>query len=100
MPIPDGRGGVTYGAAIRGARSRTGTHAHMGPAGVCTLSSSLSASPALYFFNLVQYDNRTRNLGWQARVRWTLRPGSDLYGSFHQGWIQNRAEYCILIGAF
>ncbi len=55
---------------------------------IVTLNSSLSVSPTLSFFNLVQYDNRSRNLGWQSRLRWTLRPGSDLFVSFQQGWIQ------------
>jgi hypothetical protein len=53
-----------------------------------TFNASYSASPALSFFNLVQYDNRSRNLGWQSRVRWTLRPGSDFFASFQQGWIR------------
>ena len=55
---------------------------------IYTLNSSLSASPALSFFNLVQYDSRSRNLGWQSRLRWTLQPGGDLFVSFQQGWIQ------------
>jgi len=38
--------------------------------------------------NLIQYDNRSRNMGWQSRVRWTLRPGNDLFFAFNQGWIQ------------
>jgi hypothetical protein len=38
--------------------------------------------------NLVQYDNRSRNVGWQSRVRWTLQPGNDLFVAFNQGWIQ------------
>ncbi len=60
---------------------------------IFTLNSSLSASPALSFFNLVQYDNRSANLGWQSRLRWTLQPGSDFFISFQQGWIhEDRAE--------
>ena len=47
-----------------------------------------AASPSLAFSNLVQYDNRSRNLGWQSRVRWTLQPGNDLLFAFNQGWIQ------------
>ena len=49
---------------------------------------SYAASPSLSLSNLVQYDNRSRNLGWQSRVRWTLRPGNDLFFAFRQGWIQ------------
>ncbi len=54
-----------------------------------TFTSTLNyaVSPRLSFSNLVQYDNRSRNLGWQSRVRWTLRPGSDLFVSFNQGWL-------------
>jgi hypothetical protein len=55
---------------------------------IFTLNGSYSASPQLSLFNLVQYDNRSRNLGWQSRVRWTLKPGSDFFASFQQGWIR------------
>ncbi len=48
---------------------------------------SFSASPQLTFSNLVQYDNRSRNLGWQSRMRWTPKPGNDLFVSLNQGWI-------------
>jgi len=51
-----------------------------------------SASPRLSFFNLIQYDNRSRNLGWQSRVRWTLQPGNELFVSFHQGWIHEEGD--------
>ena len=40
------------------------------------------------FSNLIQYDNLSRILGWQGRMRWTLQPGNDLFLVFTQGWIQ------------
>ncbi len=49
---------------------------------------SYAASPSLSLSNLVQFDNRSRNMGWQSRVRWTLQPGNDLFFAFNQGWIQ------------
>ncbi len=49
------------------------------------------ASPFLSFSNLIQYDNQSRNLGWQSRVRWILRPGNDFFFVFTQGWIQDPA---------
>ena len=48
-----------------------------------------AASPRLSFSNLIQYDNRSRNLGWQGRARWTLTPGSDLFVAFNQGWVRD-----------
>lgn len=59
---------------------------------IMTMSGSYAASPSLSFSNLVQYDNRSRNLGWQSRVRWTHRPGNDLFLAFQQGWIQDTDE--------
>ncbi|MGE0405769.1 MAG: DUF5916 domain-containing protein [Candidatus Korobacteraceae bacterium] len=50
-----------------------------------------TATPFLTFYNLIQYDNQSRNLGWQSRVRWTLQPGNDLFIVFSQGWIQDPA---------
>ena len=45
-------------------------------------------SPFLSFSTLVQFDNRSNNLGLQSRVRWTLKPGNDLFFIFGQGWVQ------------
>ena len=54
---------------------------------IVTSNVGYAASPRLSFSNLVQYDNRSRNLGWQSRIRWTLQPGNDLFVAFNQGWI-------------
>ncbi len=59
---------------------------------IFTSNIGYTASPRLSFSNLIQYDNRSRNLGWQSRVRWTLRPGNDFFLSFNQGWIQDELE--------
>ncbi|MCA1560558.1 MAG: carbohydrate binding family 9 domain-containing protein [Acidobacteria bacterium] len=55
---------------------------------IFTANVSYAASPSLSLSNLVQYDNRSRNMGWQSRVRWTLQPGNDLFFAFNQGWIR------------
>jgi hypothetical protein len=48
-----------------------------------------SASPFLTFSNLLQYDNRSNNLSWQSRIRWTMQPGNDLFFVVNQGWIRD-----------
>ena len=58
---------------------------------IFTSRVNYAASPFLTFSNLIQYDNRSRNLGWQSRVRWILQPGNDLFLVFNQGWIQDTA---------
>lgn len=47
-----------------------------------------AVSPRLSFANLVQFDNRSGNLGFQGRVRWTLEQGNDIFFIFGQGWVQ------------
>ena len=47
-----------------------------------------SVSPFLSFSNFVQYDNESRGLGWQSRMRWILKPGNDIFLVFNQGWQQ------------
>ena len=51
-----------------------------------------SASPRLSISALVQYDDRSRNLGWQTRLRWTMQPGNDLFFAFNQGWIHEEDD--------
>ena len=48
-----------------------------------------SVSPFLGFFNLVEFDNESKKLGWQSRVRWILRPGNEVFIVFNQGWLQD-----------
>ncbi|MPY89917.1 MAG: hypothetical protein GEU99_18590 [Luteitalea sp.] len=59
---------------------------------IVTSRVSYAASPRVSFSNLIQYDNRSRNLGWQSRIRWTLRPGNDLFVAFNQGWIHEEGD--------
>lgn len=56
---------------------------------IFSLRADYSVSPFLTFFNLVQFDNASRNLGWQSRVRWILQPGNELFIVFNQGWVQD-----------
>jgi hypothetical protein len=59
---------------------------------IATADISYSASPRLSFSNLIQFDNRSQNFGWQSRVRWTLQPGNDIFVAFNQGWIQEEEQ--------
>ncbi len=59
---------------------------------VFSLRANYSLSPYLTFFNLVEFDNDSRNLGWQSRVRWILKPGNEVFLVFNQGWQQEDAR--------
>jgi hypothetical protein len=43
-------------------------------------------SPRVYMVNNLQYDSVSEVLGWQARFRWILRPGNDLYLVYMHNW--------------
>jgi hypothetical protein len=59
---------------------------------ILTSRLDYSVSPRLSFFNLVQYDNRSRNLGWQSRARWSPQPGNDIFLAFQQGWVHEPGD--------
>jgi len=44
-------------------------------------------SPNLGWSSLVQYDSDSRELGFQSRLRWRIRPVSDLFVVFNRGWL-------------
>lgn len=73
------------------AANQTFAHLPEGDFIARTITSNIdfAVSPFLSFTNLVQYDNRSDNLGWQSRLRWTLQPGRDLFLVFNQGWLQD-----------
>jgi hypothetical protein len=56
---------------------------------IFTVRANYSLTPFITFANLVQFDNDSRNLGWQCRVRWIFKPGNDLFLVFNQGWLQD-----------
>jgi hypothetical protein len=55
---------------------------------IVTVQAGYNFSPNISWSNLVQYDNRSRVLGFQSRFRWILTPGSDVYLVMNRGWIR------------
>jgi hypothetical protein len=45
-------------------------------------------NPRVYVVNNVQYDSVSRVLGWQARFRWIVSPGNDLYLVYQHNWLE------------
>ena len=46
-------------------------------------------SPWISLANTLQYDSVSRELGWQARFRWILRPGNDFFLVYSQNWLND-----------
>ena len=43
-------------------------------------------SPSLVLSTFVQYDTESQNVGTNTRLRWTIRPGNDLFIVWNRGW--------------
>ena len=43
-------------------------------------------SPWVSLSNNIQYDNQSRGIGWQARFRWILKPGNDIFFVYNHNW--------------
>ncbi len=46
-------------------------------------------SPFMYLVNNIQYDSVSQVVGWQARFRWILKPGNDVFIVYTQNWIDS-----------
>lgn len=44
-------------------------------------------SPDLVLAGYVQYDSLSRNVGLNARLRWTVKPGNDVFLVWNRGWL-------------
>jgi len=53
---------------------------------VYELKADFFVSPDLGFMNYIQYDDISRKLGWNARLRWQVRPGNDIYLVYNKTW--------------
>ena len=49
-------------------------------------SVTYALTPDLVLTSLLQYDNQSQSLGNNARIRWTLKPGNDLFFVWNRGW--------------
>ena len=47
---------------------------------------NLAFTPDLSWNSIVQYDNLSGEMGLNSRLRWTYRPGCDLFVVVNQGW--------------
>lgn len=50
------------------------------------LQTAVAGSPNLVLSSFVQYDTESRNLGANTRLRWTIKPGNDLFIVWNRGW--------------
>jgi hypothetical protein len=50
------------------------------------LNTAYAWSPNLVLSSFVQYDTESRNVDTNTRLRWTVRPGNDIFLVWNRGW--------------
>ena len=55
---------------------------------VVALGGNLYTSPDMSWQNLIQFDNQSKELGWQSRLRWIHRDGQELFFVANFGWLE------------
>jgi hypothetical protein len=60
---------------------------------LASLRFNLALTPNLTWNTVVQYDNRSDEVGLNSRIRWTWRPGNDLFLVWNQGWRYDSARF-------
>lgn len=50
------------------------------------LKGGYAWNPNLLLTSFVQYDTESQNVGTNTRLRWTIRPGNDLFLVWNRGW--------------
>ena len=50
------------------------------------LQTAYAWSPNLILTSFIQYDTESQNVGTNTRLRWTIRPGNDLFVVWNRGW--------------
>jgi len=79
---PEGRAQLGLAAEHNRARLREGRFVQR----LWRLDTALAWNAYWVLTSLVQYDSESRNLGANTRLRWTFRPGDDLFLVWNRGW--------------
>lgn len=53
------------------------------------LNARTQFSPWISLANNVQYDSVSREVGWQMRFRWILKPGDDIFFVYTHNWLDD-----------
>ncbi len=49
-------------------------------------------NPWISLVNNIQFDSVSRELGWQSRLRWIVRPGNDIFFVYTHNWIDEQFQ--------
>ena len=60
---------------------------------VVRLNADILFSPRITLSNFIQYDNFSKEMGWQSRFRWILKPGNEILLVWNSIWEEPLERY-------
>jgi hypothetical protein len=63
---------------------------------LASLRLNLALTPDLRWSTIAQYDNKSDDVGLNSQIRWTWRPGNDLFLVWNQAWKYDHARFARL----
>ncbi|MFW6370004.1 MAG: DUF5916 domain-containing protein [Bacteroidota bacterium] len=62
-------------------------------ANIYQLNGNILFSPDVTLNNFIQYDNATRNAGWQSRFQWIIAPGKEVVVAWNSFFLQQDGPF-------
>ncbi len=60
---------------------------------IASAAIKIAFTPDLTWDTVVQYDNISKQVGLNSRIRWTWRPGDDLFFVVNEGWHYDNGRF-------
>jgi len=64
-------------------------------ANIYQLNANVLFSPDITLYNFVQYDNASKNAGWQSRFQWILKPGNEIILAWTANFLKPENTYVL-----
>lgn len=62
-------------------------------ANIYQVNANILFSPDITLYNFVQYDNASKNAGWQSRFQWILKPGNEIIVAWNTQFLKNDGPF-------
>ncbi|HKI89255.1 MAG TPA: DUF5916 domain-containing protein [Draconibacterium sp.] len=57
-------------------------------ANIYQINANILFSPDITLYNYFQYDNKSKNAGWQSRFQWILKPGNEIIIAWNSNFLR------------
>lgn len=62
-------------------------------ANIYQMNANILFSPDITLYNFLQYDNASKNAGWQSRFHWILKPGNEIIVAWNSRFLKKEESF-------